>query len=392
MGRNFVIKNGTVYTTRMRLAGGAVVIRDAKVVDVLGAGEQIHAPADAQVIDAAGKCVMPGFIDIHLHGGGGGDTSQADPRAIALMSEAHARFGTTAMLPTVYPGPWDTMIGEIAAIKAAMQSGVPGARVIGINMEGPFLNPSKSGALRPEGLMKPSVETLLRLVDASENNIRLISIAPELPGAIPVIKACRQRNIRTAVGHSDASYEEMVLGINAGINHVTHIFNALRRIHHRDPGVIGTVLINDEVTVELIADLYHVHPAVVVFLLKVKPNDKIALITDSLKHTGLDGDVFEADGRRVRMDEGLARLEDGTIAGSVLTMNRAIKNVVSTGLVPLEDAVKMATIVPAKVLGIQHTKGVLLPGADADIVIMDDDFDVKLTMIEGDVVHRAAGF
>jgi len=392
MAQTTIITGGTVYTSRMRLEGGSLVIRGRYIRDVLAKGESAPAEADAEVIDASGRVVAPGFIDVHVHGGGGGDTSERDPEAISLMSKAHARFGTTLMLPTVYPGPWNEMIGAIDAVEEAMKEWPLGAKIHGINMEGPFLNPRKSGALRAEYLLEPDENALLQLIAASDNTIRLITIAPEMPGAIPVIKLCRERNIRTAVGHSHASHEEMILGINAGINHVTHVFNGLRRTHHRDPGVMGTILINDEITVELIADFFHVHPAVVVLLIKVKPNDKIALITDSLKITGLPGDEFEADGRLVRVRDGLVYLEDGTIAGSVLTMNRAVANMVSTGLVPLEDALKMASLVPAKILGIQHHKGTLTPGSDADVVVMDEDFNVKLTMVEGEIVHRAADF
>jgi len=386
------ITNGTVYTGRMRLERGEVVVSGSHIVDVLPESEK-HPPLPGEeVIDATGHVVAPGFIDVHVHGGGGGDTSERDPEAVSRMSMAHARFGTTSMLPTVYPAPWPEMIGAIDAIEEAMKEWPQGARILGINMEGPFLNPSKCGALKPECLMMPTEDALTRLVAASDNTIRMITIAPELPGAVGVIKACRERNIRTAVGHSNASYEEMILGINAGINHVTHVFNAMRRTHHRDPGVMGTILINDEITTELICDFYHVHPAMVVLLIKVKPNDKITLVTDALTITGLDGTTFEADGRQVKVIDGLARLADGTIAGSILTMNKAVKNMVSTGLVPLEDALKMATLVPAKVLGIQHNKGTLLPSSDADIVVMDEDFNVKLTMVEGRIVHRATGF
>ncbi|MCD6405071.1 MAG: N-acetylglucosamine-6-phosphate deacetylase [Planctomycetes bacterium] len=407
MTREIVIAGGTLYTSRMRLEGGSLVVDGRRIRNVLAAGEESAREKGCRVIDATGCIVASGFIDIHVHGGGGGDTSQRDPDAVCLMSRTHARFGTTAMLPTIYPGPLNEMIGAIDAVEEAMKErplGAPGprrgdggvtglgARILGINMEGPFLNPAQCGALKPEHLMEPSEDVLLELIAASDSTIRLMSIAPELPGAIRLIKACRDRGIRTAVGHSDASHEEMILGINAGINHVTHVFNALRRTHHRDPGVMGTILINDEITVELIADFYHVHPAVVVLLIKVKPNDKIALITDALTLTGLDGDTFQADGREVKIIDSVARLADGTIAGSVLTMNRAVRNMVSTERVPVGDALRMASLVPAKILGIEHSKGTLTPGSDADIVIMDDDFNVKLTMVEGEIIYRSEDF
>lgn len=273
-----------------------------------------------------------------------------------------------------------------------MPAAVSSARVLGIHMEGPFLNPKKSGALNKKFFREPSEEDFFQLVKASGQTIRMMTIAPELKDSVRVIKAADKLGIKMAVGHSDASYQDTICAINAGINHTTHAFNAIRGTHHRDPGVMGTVLINDEVTIEIIADNHHVHPAVLTLALMVKGTSKITLVTDALRITGLEGRRFYNSGMVVRIIDGLAKLSDGTIAGSIITMNEAVKNMFNTKRVPLVDAIKMATLNPSRVLAVNDRKGKLLPDMDADIAIFDDDFDVKLSMVEGEITYRKKGF
>ncbi|MCD6394869.1 MAG: N-acetylglucosamine-6-phosphate deacetylase [Planctomycetes bacterium] len=387
-GQCIAIVNGEIYTSRVVIRRGVVVIRDGRIDTIEQGSGTSRRPKGALVVDARGMIVAPGFIDLHIHGAGGGDTSDCSVESLRKMSSALVRFGTTSYLPTVYPAGKSEMVRRVSTIRRAMEMAPQGAEILGVNLEGPFLNPREKGALREKSLRLPSMEELCGLIDASNDNIRLMSIAPELPGAVELIRECRRRTIRVAVGHSDASHEEMVIAINAGINHVTHVFNALRGTRQREPGVMGTVLTNHEITVELIADMHHVHPVVINLLLLAKPADKICLITDALRIAGLRGKRFTADGRTVTVEDGVAKLSDGTIAGSVLTLNRAVRNMVATERVPLENALKMAGMIPAKVLGIDHRKGNILPGSDADIVVMDRNFDVQMTMVRGEIVHR----
>jgi len=382
------IVNGEIYTSRVVIRRGVVVVRNGRIETIEEGSAGRRLTRGAVVVDARGMIVAPGFIDLHIHGAGGGDTSDCSLKSIRKMCSTLVRFGTTAFLPTVYPAGESEMLRRVSTIRRAMEQAPKGAEILGVHLEGPFLNPRERGALREGALRLPSMEVLDRLIHASGDNIRLLSIAPELRGATEVIRECRRRGIRVAVGHSDASHEQMVRAINAGVNHVTHVFNALRRTHHRDPGVMGTVLTNSEVTVELIADMHHVHPVVINLLLLAKPPDKICLVTDALRIAGLRGRRFIADGREVTVEGGVARLPDGTIAGSVLTLNRAVRNMVATGRVPLENALKMAGIIPARVLGVDHRKGNILPGSDADIVVMDRDCHVHMTMVKGRIGHR----
>ncbi len=387
-----VIKNGRIFTSRMFINGGAVVIKDGKILDVLDKDHLKLIPGKARIIDAKFNLVVPGFIDIHCHGGGGGDTSDGNIDSLKKISKAHARFGTTSMLVTIYPHTKKVIAERLKTVRKVMDENYDkGAKILGSHLEGPYLNPKRSGALKKKFFRKPAIGEFLQFIKDSGNTLKMITIAPELPGAIDIIKTCRKFHIRAAVGHSDANYEETINGINAGINHVTHIFNAMRRIHHRDPGVMGTVLINNEVTAELIADFHHVHPVVVTLLLISKHPDKLALITDSLRFAGLAGKKFKADGRTIYIKDGAAHLSDGTFAGSILTMNKAVRNIVDTGRVTIDDALKMASLNPAKIIGVADRKGSLLPERDADILILKDrTFDVLMTMVEGRIVFRSS--
>jgi N-acetylglucosamine-6-phosphate deacetylase len=385
--KRILIKNGTINTGRMEIGRGYVVTSGQKIVEV-GPEKRFSSKDFDLVLDASGLTVTPGFIDIHIHGGGGGDTTDASPDAIEKICRAHARFGTTALLPTIYAGDFETLCRRLRAVADHIKSPSKGAQNLGSHLEGPYVNPKRKGALRAKHFRKPSTSELYKLVHCSDSSIRMMTMAPELEGGIDFIKACNRIGIKVSVGHSDASFDEMCQAINAGLSHATHIFNALRRVHHRDPGVMGTIFINPEVSVDVIADYYHVHPAVLTFLFMVKHYSRIALVTDALRITGLKGKSFVADGQRVKVVENVAKLPDGTIAGSVLTMNKAVKNTASLGMVPVSEALKMASLIPARVLGIDHYKGSILPDFDADITILDEDFKVHLTMVKGNIVYR----
>ena len=386
-----LILGGRVYTSRIVLSPGWVHIRGGTIQDVQPGDPppSLTRRKVMKVVDVAGRIVAPGLIDLHVHGAGGGDVGDAAPASIAKISKVLARFGVTGFLASVYPASRRRMLDQIRAARQAVAAGPPGAAVIGVHLEGPYLNRRRKGALSGRHLRDPDIDEMQTFIKEGEGLVRMMTIAPELPGAIDMVKLCREQHIRTAVGHSDASHEQMIAGIAAGISHVTHAFNALRRTHHRDPGVMGTVLTVDEVSLEMIVDFVHLHPRVVELLLITKPHDRLVLVSDALRVTGLRGRQFLADRKEVRIVDAVARQADGTIAGSVLTLNRAIANVVSLNRATFNAALKMATLVPARCIHIEDRKGCLIHDKDADIAVFDDDMTCVLTLVRGKTVYDA---
>jgi len=265
-------------------------------------------------------------------------------------------------------------------------------RIAGIYVEGPFFCPSKKGAQSLDHLLQPSIRVYESLVDGLKDEIKIFALAPELPGAREIIHRLKEDGIRPSLAHSNATFEETKEAIELGVEHFTHFFNGMRGFHHRDPGAVGAALLTPGVTLELIVDGIHVHPEAVKFLVKVKGIDNVCLITDAIRATGLgDGEYMLGD-QRVRVREGIARLiEEDSLAGSTLTMDQAVKNLVKLG-VPLPDAVRAATLVPARVLGLERQKGSLEPGKDADLVLLDMDLNVRTVLIKGKVVYQDGKF
>ncbi|HIQ04601.1 MAG TPA: N-acetylglucosamine-6-phosphate deacetylase, partial [Anaerolineae bacterium] len=245
------------------------------------------------------------------------------------------------------------------------------------------------GAFREESLQQPDVIGLMRYMELAQEQIRLITLAPELPRALDLIVAAREGDVVVAVGHSAATWNQMLEAIKAGLTHAAHTFNAMRGLHHREPGVVGAVLVQDCLTAEIIADGLHVHPAVIALLVRAKGPDRVVLVTDAIRAAGLSEGEYELEEHRVTVAQGAARLVDGTLAGSLLTMEQGVANLVEQVGLPLPEAVGMATLNPARVLGLTGCKGSLAPGRDADLVIMTEDYQVIMTMVKGKIVHMA---
>jgi len=385
-----LIRNAAIDTGRLFIGRGQILVREGRIEEVTAQTAPLVRAA-GRVLDARGFLVAPGFIDIHVHGGGGYDTTDGTSMAIIKMAETFLKYGVTGLLPTIYPGPWRHMLTRIRAVADAM--GLPGGQsVLGVNLEGPFLSAKQHGALDPKFFRAPSVVDLEAMQEAAKGNLRLMTIAPELDGAMEVIKAARRYNIRMAVGHSDATYEETLNGINAGITHVTHTFNAMRRMHHRDPGVVGAALGTEELYCEVVADGAHLHPQTLAVLLLAKPLSRVVLITDAVRQSGTQVSRFYADGRKAHKVGQTAYLEDGTIAGSLLTLNQAVAKMVGLHRLTEADALRMASLHPARAIHVDDRKGSLVAGKDADLVILDEKFNVHLTMQGGKVVYRTKPF
>ena len=380
--------HGTIVTPFQLLEDRIIIIEKGKIIAITDKKEDLVLLKNVEIIEAKDKFVVPGYIDIHVHGGGGSDVMDGEYEAIKQVATTHSRFGTTAFLPTTMTMSKDKIIRSLRSICEAVKKGTAGAEILGIHMEGPYINPKKKGAQREEDIKKVSIEEFLEFNQASGNLIRLVTIAPEMPGAIDFIKYLDKQKIIVSVGHTNATYVQVQAAIQAGLSHVTHTFNAMRELHHREPGVVGAALTSPELTVEVIADGIHVHPVVLKILIKARENEKIVLITDAMRAAGMPEGVYELGGQEVTVKKGQARLKDETLAGSVLTMDKAVKNMVNKVGIQLPKAIQMASFNPAKSMGIDDKKGSLESGKDADIVILNKNLETELTIVAGKVVYR----
>ena len=387
--KRIIIINGTIFTPFHLVNGKAIIVEKGKIIEIINEEElNTAALTGAEVIEGKDKFIVPGYIDMHVHGGGGSDVMDGDYEAINQIAIAHSHFGTTSFLPTTMTMSKDKIIRSLRSICEAVKKGTAGAEILGIHMEGPYINPEKKGAQREEDIKKISLGEFLEFNQASGNLIRLVTIAPEMPGAIDFIKYLYKQKIIVSVGHSNATYAQVQAGIQAGLSHVTHTFNAMRGLYHREPGVVGAALTSPELTVEVIADGIHIHPIVLKILTKIKEGEKIVLITDAMRAAGLKEGTYDLGGQEVIVTKGQARLKDGTLAGSVLTMDKAVKNMASKVGVSLPKAIQMASFNPARSIGIDDKKGSLEPGKDADIVILNKNLETELTIVAGKIVYR----
>jgi len=377
------LHNGTLVTGFTVMENCSVYIQDGKIEDVFSEKRflQKHFDPTVRIFDVEGAFIVPGLIDTHIHGFAGFGTEDNSPEAIIEMSRTLAQFGVTAFNPTLYPSEPDTMIASIKAVVDAMGK-ESGARIMGLHLEGPFISPDRLGVQRPETLSSVHIELMERLWTASEGHIVNMTVAPEIKGMRELALYCIKKNIVLQAGHTNATYENMVEGMQAGILHSTHIFNAMSEMHHRNPGAAGAILIHPEMTCELIADGFHVHPDLIRLLVRDKPLDKIVLVTDSLKPTEQRTGNLIANGEEVIYHDGcFHRKKDDVIAGSALTMINGVKNLMSYGM-PVENAVKFASMNPAQVMKYSR-QGALIPGFDADVVVFDKYCNVLATIIKG---------
>lgn len=365
-----IIHNGRIICGDSIIPKGYIGIENGAITEI-GSGR----PASGDYwIDAEGNYVSPGFIDLHVHGVGICDLYKDPVGGLKNMAKILAAQGVTSFLPTIITAPLDKIIDTLSRLTTA------------VNLEGPFINPDKRGAHPIGDIRQPDTGELNRIIEAGRGRLRIITIAPELPGAYDFISILKEKNIIPAIGHTLASFDETMAAIDKGFTYISHTFNAMTPFHHRAPGAVGAVLMRKEVTTEIIADGIHVHPAVVKFLCQVKERDKIILVTDALVGIMRRGDKVEFAGVEIESNGIGAYGPDGTLMGSVLPMNKAIQNITRFTDLDLTQALKLATIYPANVLGMGDRKGTIEIGKDADIVILGDDLSVKTTMVGGRVV------
>lgn len=380
------IKNGKFIVPN---AAGDFVFREDGVLlcegeKIKGFVSEAEIPAEAEVVDAQGNHVAPGFLNVHIHGCAGADTMDGSAEALAKMAKLQAQTGVTGFLPTTMTCKWDAVEAALTAVKASMTNPPVGAQVLGAHMEGPFISPAKKGAQAEENIRKADYN----LVEPWADVVKIITLAPEELSDYSFADKCHEAGITVSIGHTAADYDTAVSAVKEhGVHHFTHVYNAMSPFSHRAPGVVGAAF-DTEANCEIIADNVHSHPAAQRLLYHAKGGKNIVLITDSLRACGLGDGPSELGGQEVFVKGELATLKDGTIAGSVATMNRCVKIFWENTGAQLPQIIEMVTKTPAEELSLYEERGSLESGKRADIVIFDEDVQVKATIIGGKVDYH----
>ncbi len=361
-----VIENISLCTPHERIEDAEIRIERGRIAS---AGPKKRGPkgrsgANAERFDGGGATAIPGLVDIHIHGGGGADFMDGSVEAVRTVVLTHLRAGTTSVLATLMTAPQSKIRTAVRALNEAAESAV-----VGLHLEGPHIAPFMLGAQPADSVRPFDLREISAIGRLSHSPIRIVTLAPELPGASSYIRALGRRGIVAAAGHSAATFEQAIRGFEAGITHGTHLFNAMSGIHHRAPGLAGALLLNEEASVEVIADGVHLHPATVFLVLSAKPPDKVVLVTDATRPAGSKKPAL--------------RTAEGRLYGSALTLLQAVRNVVAWSGWPLESVLPLATANPARLLGIEDRKGFLKRGSDADIVLLDKKLNVRKVFVRG---------
>jgi len=388
MKKTCVIENGMVITPSKMIEEGVVAFEGGKITAV-GQKNCVKVPKSAKVMDASGKIVAPGFVDIHIHGGKGRDVMDASCEAVKEIAKFLVSHGTTSFVPTTVSAPRLDLLRAVKAVKTTIEGGTDGAEVLGVHLEGPYINLEKSGAHDIDYVRSPSIDEFEEIWEASNRAVRIVTLAPELEGSKMLIQKLRELGIVASIGHSNATYAQAVDAIKHGVRHATHMFNRMSGFDPREPGVVEAVLVHDELTAELICDGIHVHSVAMNLLTRVKGSKKVVLVTDAIRAAGMPDGEYALGRQRIFVKDGISRLESGDFAGSTLTMDMAVRNIMKSVGTPLQTAVRMATINPAAVVNIDENKGSLEPSKDADIVIIDDQINVYLTIVNGKILYRS---
>jgi len=395
MGENQTIKifNGKIITPEKIIDGGTILIQSNRIEAI--SNGNIVAP-DCIEIDAQGKFISPGFIDIHVHGGGGYDFMDGNENAFLQIAETHAKFGTTSMLPTTLTSTKEAMLQILGVYESANKNNINGSQFLGMHLEGPYIAMSQKGAQDPRYIRDPLPEEYQEIL-SKFSCIKRWSAAPELKGAIEFGKYIKSKGVLPALAHTDAVYDEVINAFENGYTLSTHLYSAMsgvtRRNSFRFAGVVESAFIIDDMDVEIIADGVHLPAPLLKLVYKIKGADRTALITDAIRPAGTN--VSEStlgsidNGLKVIIEDGVAKLPDRTaFAGSIATADRLVRSMINLAEVPLEDAIKMISATPARILGVLDKKGTLTVGKDADIIIFDNNINVSMTMINGKIIYQ----
>ncbi|WP_458353667.1 N-acetylglucosamine-6-phosphate deacetylase [Peribacillus frigoritolerans] len=387
--KTFIINNLMVHSEKETYKNGYIKVVDGKIAEV-GPVSQYKQDDDAKVITLSPDYqVIPGAIDIHIHGASNSDAMDATHDALSTMAKTLPKEGTTSFLAT-------TMTQSTEAIESALLNAgkyienqtQEHAEIVGIHLEGPFISPARKGAQPEDYIVDPDVTLFKRWQEMAENQIKLVTLAPEQPNGLDLAAHLRETGVVASIGHSDATYDQIDEAIQAGTTHVTHLYNGMRGLHHREPGVLGAAYLRDELYVELIADGIHCRPEMIKLAYNQITSERMILITDSLRAKWLEKGTYDLGGQPVNVDETRATLSDGTLAGSILKMNDAIKNTMEYTDCSMTDIIKMTAENPAKQLRIFDRKGSIQVGKDADLVILNDRLDVEMTFCRGNLAFK----
>ncbi|MGL4760057.1 MAG: N-acetylglucosamine-6-phosphate deacetylase [Sarcina sp.] len=361
---------------------GSVLVKDGKIAQINPVN-----PCEENVIDAQGLFLSPGFIDVHIHGAGGHDTMDGTFEAINEIAKVIVTRGTTSFTPTTMTMGADSIAKSMKVIKQAKENGTDGANVLGAHLEGPFLSLSAIGAQNPNFLITPSVENFNKIVGGCEDAVVSLTIAPEIEGASELIKYLSNKGIVASIGHTKATYEQAMEGIKCGCSHATHLFNAMSGFTHRAPGVVGAIF-DSNITTETISDGIHIAYPSLRVAYKNKGTDKTLLVTDAMMACCMPDGKYSLGGQDVIVAEGAARLLNGALAGSVLTLDNAVRNVFQNTEYPLNEVIRMASYNPAKHCKVDDRKGQIKEGFDADLLLFDENIEIKKVFVNGQLVHQ----
>jgi len=384
MSQSLLINNCRLFDVPEDEQTTSVLIENGLIAQI---GQFKSGTSFDDTLDAQGRILAPGFIDIHIQGAGGADILDATPKALEAISRTCARFGSTGFLATtVFKPNQDNQHLALAAEYVGRDLG--GANLLGIHLEGPFISIEKKGMILPECICPPSEQLLDEIQDITDGHLRIMTIAPELPNSRGIIRSLVDSNIVASFGHSIATYEQTLDGFNAGISHVTHLFNAMPSIHHRSPGPLVAIFQAKNVTTQVITDGVHIHPAVLKFAYEKLGPGRAIPITDGMQAIGLGDGMFIYNGVEYESKAGAARYKDGTLIGTALGLSQMLEKFIAFTNCPLKTAIRMATQNPARLLGLENKKGSIAVGKDADLILLDDNLSVHTTIVAGKIVFR----
>lgn len=384
MPQQLLITNCRLFDSSEKQKTTSILIEDGTIKQI---GQINNKASFKNILDAKGLIIAPGFIDVHIQGAGGADVLDSSEQALETISKTCARFGVTGFLGTTVFKP-DGRNDHLALAARCAGRDLKGARLLGIHLEGPFISMEKKGMIQPDSICQPSLQVLDRIMEITAGQLRMMTVAPELSGCLPIIRRLTDSKVIASFAHSSTTYEQAVAGFTAGISHVTHLFNAMASLHHRSPGPLIAIFQTPSITTQIIPDGVHIHPAVLKFVFEILGPGRIVPITDGTQAMGMPDGKYVYNGVEYESKNGAARYKDGTLIGTALGLSQMLKRLTTLTACPFDVAIRTVTENPARLLNIADKKGFIAAGADADLVLLDSDFTVHKTIVAGKIVFE----